>query len=72
MWGGTLSEMTSGEIVLSRLKLAFQDRVLSPLWERAYPIYLHGVKAADVKRVLRSALPGLETRIFRRLARQRS
>ena len=72
MWGGTLSEMTSGEIVLSRLKLAFQDRVLSPLWERAYPIYLHGVKSADVKRVLLSALPGLETRIFRRLARQRS
>src|SRR2546427_804719 len=72
MWGGTLSEMTSGEIVLSRLKLAFQDRVLSPLWEREYPIYLHGVKSADVKRVLLSALPGLETRIFRRLARQRS
>jgi len=46
--------------------------VLSPLWERAYPIYLHGVKSADVKRVLLSALPGLETRIFRRLARQRS
>jgi len=72
MWGGVLTEMTSGEIVLSRLKLAFQDRVLSPLWERAYPIYLQGVKASDITRVLRAALPALETRLFRRLARERS
>jgi len=72
MWGGTVTEMISGEIVLSRLKLAFQDRVLSPLWERVYPIYLQGLEAPRIKRALRAALPKLDARLVRRLARQRS
>ena len=60
MWGGRLTVMVSGEIVLSQL--AFQDRVLSPLWQRAYPIYIHGVKACEVKRVLLASLSALVPR----------
>src|SRR5438093_13651697 len=39
MWGGRVTEMTSGEIVVCRLRLTLQARGVAPLWARSSPFY---------------------------------
>ena len=40
LWGGTLEEQRSAEIVVSPLKYRFQERVLAPMWGRLHPVFL--------------------------------
>lgn len=44
-WGGRHVVIPGAEVVLSPLKLAFQDRCLKPFWDRAHPLYLRVFRA---------------------------
>jgi hypothetical protein len=39
-WGGRHVLVPTAEVVLSPMKVAFQDRVLKPFWDRAHPLFL--------------------------------
>jgi hypothetical protein len=39
-FGGELTELRSGEVVLSPAKCRFQQHVMLPIWKRMYPLYL--------------------------------
>ena len=39
-WGGRHVLVPSVDVVLSPIKVAFQDRCLKPFWDRAHPLYL--------------------------------
>jgi lipid II:glycine glycyltransferase (peptidoglycan interpeptide bridge formation enzyme) len=44
-FGGRLEALLSGELVLSRVKHAFQQRVLMPAWRRLHPLYVRVTSA---------------------------
>jgi hypothetical protein len=39
-WGGRHVAVATADVVLSPLKVAVQDRILKPFWDRAHPLYL--------------------------------
>jgi hypothetical protein len=39
-FGGPMEAVTSGEVVLSRAKYTFQERVMMPVWKRFHPLYM--------------------------------
>jgi Acetyltransferase (GNAT) domain len=45
-WGGRLVMVPGADVVLSPLKVAFQDWCLKPLWDRAHPLYLRLFRTA--------------------------
>jgi hypothetical protein len=45
-FGGRLEPIASAELVLSRAKHAFQERVLMPAWKRLHPLYVRLAGAA--------------------------
>ena len=47
-FGGRLEAVLSGELVLSRAKHAFQQRVLLPAWRRLHPLYVRVVSETKV------------------------
>jgi len=45
-FGGRVEPLPIGDLVLSRTKHAFQQRVMMPLWRRLHPLYLRLAGAA--------------------------
>jgi hypothetical protein len=47
LWVPSRTPVELADIVLSRTKVRFQERVLLPLWERAHPLYLRAFGRAS-------------------------
>ena len=46
-WGGRLEVFSNLEVVLSRVPFYLQERVLSPLWDRAHPLFFKILPVRD-------------------------
>ena len=44
-FGGRIESVLIGDVVLSRVKHAFQERVLMPVWKRLHPLYVRVASA---------------------------
>ncbi len=48
-WGGRLETFYNLEVVLGRMGYFLQERILSPLWDRAHPAYFRLVQAVKTR-----------------------